>query len=118
MLDKAFWAPWRTKATQRKILHGHHIDPDHAESFIEGVEQLRDRYRAEGQVLYGRQLQEDPRARYKELVLAGYLYYGNDFAIKDAYRHQKVPPLYTLYFQRAEVRDDFMALVEQLSIPH
>ena len=115
LLNKAYWAPWRTKATQRKILHGHYIDPAHAESFIEGVEQLRDRYHAEAQVLYGRQLQ-DPRARYKELVLVGYLYYGHGFAIEDAYTH-KVPPLYTLYFQRAEVRDDFMALVEQLSIP-
>ena len=116
-LNKAYWAPWQKKAIQRKILRWHHIDPDHAESFIEGVKQLRGRYRAEGQGLYERQLQ-DPRAWYKELVLAGYLYYGNDFAIKDAYRHQKVPPLYTLYFQRAEVRDDFMALVEQSSIPY
>ena len=116
LLNKVYWgAPWRTKAMQQKILHWHHIDPDHAESFIEGVEQLRGRYRAESQVLYGSQLQ-DPRARYKELVLAGYLYYGHDFAIEDAYT-DKVPPFYTLYFQRAEVRDDFMALVAQLSIP-
>ena len=115
LLDKEYWAPWRTKAIQQKILHGHYIDPDHAESFIEGVEQLRDRYYAEAQALYGRQLQ-DPRARYKELVLAGYLYYGDGFTIEDAYT-RKAPPLYTLYFQRAEVRDDFMALVEQSSIP-
>ena len=115
LLNKAYWAPWRMKAIQQKILHTHHINPDHAESFIEGVEQLIGRYHAEAQALYGRQLQ-DPRARYKELVLAGYLYYGNGFAIEDVYT-RKAPPLYTLYFQRAEVRDDFMALVEQSSIP-